>query len=110
MLEVCPSENNTLSCRESGTSRILWNWNDIIMRDYTAGLDDNINTTDLLLSNNYKIVSTRLIAINSSHVYSQLEFTFFENVTSVNISCNEVMLHIKNRGKSALLIFLLYLC
>ncbi len=110
MLEVCPSENNTLSCTESGTPRILWNWNDIIMRDYTAGLDDNINTTDLLLSDNYKIVSTRLISINSSHVYSQLEFTFFENVTSVNISCNKVMLHIKNRGKSALLIFLLYLC
>ncbi len=109
-LEVCPGENYTLSCIERGTARIVWNWNDITMRDYTSGLDNDINTTDLLLSDNYKIVSTRLIAINSSHVYSQLEFTFFENVTSVNISCNEVMLHIKSRGKSALLILLLYLC
>ncbi len=110
MLEVCPGENNTLSCTESETPRILWNWNDIIMRDYIGGIDKNINTTDLLLSDDNMVVSTRLISINSSHVYSQLEFTFFENVTSVNVSCNQVMLHIKNRGKSALLILLLYLC
>ncbi len=110
MLEVCPGENITLSCIESGTARIVWNWNDIIMRDYTSGLDNDINTTDLLLSNDNMMVSTRLLSINSSHVYSQLEFTLFENVTSVNVSCNQVMLHIKNRGKSALLILLLYLC
>ncbi len=110
MLEVCPGENNTLSCTESKTPRILWNWNDIIMRDYIGGIDKNINTTDLLLSEDNMMVSTRLISINSSHAHSQLEFTLFENVTSVNVSCNQVMLHIKNRGKSALLILLLYLC
>ncbi len=32
-LEVCPHENYTLSCIERGTARILWNWNDIILRD-----------------------------------------------------------------------------
>ncbi len=99
-LEVCPRKNYTLSCIERGTARILWNWNDIIMRDYTAGLDDNINTTDLLLSDNYKIVSTRLISIDSSHVHSQLEFTLFENVTSVQVSCNQIMLLVKVKGKN----------
>ncbi len=49
------------------------------------------------------MVSIRLISINSSHVHSQLEFTLFENVTSVNVLCNRVMLLVKNRGKSALL-------
>ncbi len=107
-LEVCPGENNTLSCRENGTAQMLWNWNDIIMKQYTIVIDNNINTTDLLLSNNNMMVSTRLISINSLHVHSQLEFTLFENVTSVNVSCNRVMLHVKNRGKSALFILLLY--
>ncbi len=106
MLEVCPGENNTLSCTENGTSRIVWNWNDIIMREYIGGIDNNdTNTTDLLLSNSNMMVSTRLISIDSSHVHSQLEFTLFENVTSVNVFCNRVMLLVKNRGKSALLYF-----
>ncbi len=74
------------------------------MRDYTAGLDDNINTTDLLLSNNKVMVSTRLLSINSS-VHSELEFTLFENVTLVNVWCNRVMITITNRGKSALFYF-----
>ena len=63
-LEVCPGENYTLSCIERGTARIVWNWNDIIMRDYTAGLDNDINTTDLLLSNNNKYDG-----VNSSSIY-----------------------------------------
>ncbi len=63
----------------------------------------SINTTDPLLSNNNMMVSTRLISIHSSHVHSQLEFTLFENVTSVNVLCNRVMLLVKNIGKSALL-------
>ncbi len=100
MLEVCSGENYTLSCTEYGSLYILWNWNDIIIRQYTAGLDNNINTTDLLLSDNYMIVSTRLISIDSSHVHSQLEFSLFENVTSVQVSCNRVMLLIKVKGKN----------
>ncbi len=104
-LEVCPGENNTLSCTESGTARILWNWNDVTMRDYISGTDNNINTTELLLSDNNMMVSTRLLSIDSSHVYSELEFTLFENVTFVNVWCNRVMLTIKNRGKSALFSF-----
>ncbi len=102
-LEVCSGENYTLSCIERGTDLITWNWNDITMRDYISGLDNDSNTTDLLLSNNNMMVSTRLLPINSSYVHSQLEFTLFENVTSVNVSCNEVMLLVKNRGTSALL-------
>ncbi len=77
--------------------------NDVTMRDYTAGADNNINTTDLLLSNNNMVVSTRLISINSSHVNSQLEFTLFENVTLVDVWCNRVMITIKS--KSALFYF-----
>ncbi len=103
VLEVCPGENYTLSCTEKGTARIAWNWNDITMREYISGLDNNSNTTDLLLSNNNMTVSTRLLSINYSYVHSQLEFTLFENVTSVNVSCNRVMLLVKNRGTSALL-------
>ncbi len=105
MLEVCPGENYTLSCIERGTARIVWNWNDIIMRDYTAVLDNDINTTDLMLSNNKVMVSTRLLSIDSSHVHSQLEFTLFENVTLVNVWCNRVMITITNGGKSALFYF-----
>ncbi len=104
-LEVCPGENYTLSCIERGTPHIVWNWNGITVRDYTAGLDNDINTTDLLLSNNKVIVSTRLLSINSSQVHSQLEFTLFENVTSVNVWCNRVMITITNGGKSALFYF-----
>ena len=99
-LEVCPGENYTLSCTESGTAQIIWNWNDIIMRAYVSGIDNNINTTDLLLNNNNMMVSTRLISIDSSHVHSHLEFTLFENVTSVQVSCNRVMLLIKVKGKN----------
>ncbi len=99
-LEVCPGENYTLSCTESGTSQIIWNWNDIIMREYVSGIDNNINTTDLLLNNNNMMVSTRLISIDSSHVHSQLDFTLFENVTSVQVSCNRVMLLVKVKGKN----------
>ncbi len=104
-LEVCPGENYTLSCIEKGTARILWNWNDVTMRDYTAGIDNNINTTDLLLSDNNMMVSTRLLLINSSQVHSQLEFTLFEIVTLVNVWCNRVMITIKSGGKSALFYF-----
>ncbi len=104
-LEVCRRENYTLSCTERGTARIVWNWNDIIMRDYTAGVGYNINTTDLLLSNNNMMVSTHLLSINSSYVHSQLEFTLFENVTLVNVWCNRVMITITNGGKSALFYF-----
>ena len=100
MLEVCSGENNTLSCTESGSPHIIWNWNDIIMRSYIAGVDYNMNATDLLLSDNNMIVSTRLISINSSHVHSQLEFTLFENVTSVQVLCNRVMLLVKVKGKN----------
>ncbi len=100
-LEVCPGENYTLSCTESGTAQIIWNWNDVTMRDYIGGIDNNINTTDLLLSNNKVMVSTRLLSIDSSHVHSELEFTLFENVTSVQVWCNQVMITITNRGKSA---------
>ncbi len=103
-LEVCPGENYTLSCTESGTAQIVWNWNNIIMRDYIGGLDNNINTTDLLLSNNNMMVSTRLLSINSS-LHSELEFSLFENVTLVDVWCNRVMITIKNRGKSALFYF-----
>ncbi len=99
-LEVCPGENYTLSCTESGTAQIIWNWNDIIMRAYVSGIDNNINTTDLLLNNNNMTVSTRLISIDSSHVHSQLDFTLFENVTSVQVSCNLVMLLVKVKGKN----------
>ncbi len=100
MLEVCPSENYTLSCTENGTANILWNWNDIIMRQYISGIDNNdINTTDPLLSDNNMMVSTRLISIDSSHVHSQLEFTLSENVTSVQVSCNRVILLVKVKGK-----------
>ncbi len=72
------------------------------MRDYTAGqgINYSINTIDPLLINNNMMVSTRLISINFSDVYSELEFTLFENVTSVNVWCNQVMITIKNRGKS----------
>ncbi len=105
-LEVCPGENYTLSCIERGTARIVWNWNDFILRQYIAGLDnDNINTTDLLFSNNKVMVSTHLLSIDSSHVHSQLEFTLFENVTLVNVWCNRVMITIKNGGKRALFYF-----
>ncbi len=104
-LEVCPGENNTLSCTESGTAQITWNWNDVTMRNYIGGLDNYIiNTTDLLLSNNNMMVSTRLLSINSS-VHSELEFTLFENVTSVKVWCNRVMITITNGGKSALFYF-----
>ncbi len=105
ILEVCPGDKNTLSCTEDGTAYIIWNWNNTIMRDYTVGrgINYSINTTDPLLSNNNMMVSTRLISIDSSHVHSQLEFTLFENVTSVNVLCNQVMLLVNNRGKSALL-------
>ena len=100
-LEVCPGENYTLSCTEYGSSYILWNWNDIIMRQYIAGIDNNINTIDLLLSNNnITIVSNHLISIDSSRVHSQLESTLSENVTSVQVSCNRVMLLIKVTGKN----------
>ncbi len=76
MLEVCPGENYTLSCTENGTAHILWNWNDIIMRENIAGIDNNnTNTTYSLLSNNNMMMLTRLISIDSSHVHSQLEFT-----------------------------------
>ncbi len=107
MLEVCPGENYTLSCKENETSYIIWNWNDVSMRDYTAGqgINYSINTIDPLLINNNMMVSTRLISINFSDVYSELEFTLFENVTSVNVWCNRVMIIIKNRGKSALFSF-----
>ncbi len=105
---MCPGENYTLSCTESETPSILWNWNDVTMREYIAGVDNNINTTDLLLSNNNVMVSTRLLSIDSSHVHSQLEFTLFENVTLVDVWCNRVIITIKNRGKSALFILLLY--
>ncbi len=104
-LKVCPGENYTLSCTVRGTPSILWNWNNITMRDYISGLDKNINTTDLLLSNNNMMVSTRLLLINSSQVHSQLEFTLFENVTLVNVWCNRVMITIQNGGKSALFYF-----
>ena len=99
-LEVCSGENYTLSCIERGTTLIVWNWNDINMRDYTAGVGYNINATDPLLSNNNIIVSTRLISIDSSHVHSQLEFTLFENVTSVQVSCNQIMLLANVKGKN----------
>ncbi len=98
-LEVCSGENYTLSCIERGTARIVWNWNDITMRDYTAGVDYDINITDLLLSNDNTMVSTRLLFINSLLVHSQLEFTLFENVTSVQVSCNGVTLLVKVKGK-----------
>ncbi len=76
MLEVCHGENYTLSCTENGTAHILWNWNDIIMREYIAGIDNNnTNTTYSLLSNNNMMMLYLLIL--------QLEFTLFENVTSV---------------------------
>ncbi len=58
-LDVCPGENYTLSCTESGTAQLIWNWNDVTVRDYTAGVDNNINTTDLLLSDNNMMVSTQ---------------------------------------------------
>ncbi len=64
-----------------------------------------INTTDLLLSNNNNMVSTRILSINSSYVHSQLEFTLFEIVTLVNVWCNRVMITITNGGKSILLYF-----
>ncbi len=100
MLEVCPGKNYTLSCTENGTATILWNWNDIIMRQYISGIDNNdIITTDLLLSNNNMMVSTRLISFDSTHVHSQLEFILFVNVTSVQVSCNRVMLLVKIKGK-----------
>ncbi len=104
-LEVCPGENYTLSCTERGTAQLIWNWNDVTMRDYIGGIDNNINTTDLLLSDNNMIVSTRLLSIDSSHVHSQLKFTLFENVTLVNVWCNRVMITITNGGKSALFYF-----
>ncbi len=63
VFEVCPGENNTLSCTEKGTAHILWNWNDIIiMREYKiAGIDNN-NTTCSLLSNNNMMMLTRLMS------------------------------------------------
>ncbi len=70
------------------------------MRDYYAGIDNNINATDPLLNNNNMIVSTRLISINSSHIHSILEFTLFENVTSVQVSCNRIMLLVNVKGKN----------
>ncbi len=110
-LEVYPGENTTLSCIENGTSYITWNWNDFIMRQYIAGLDNNnTNATDPLFSDNNMMVSTRLISLDSSHVHSQLEFTLFENATSVKVSCNQVMLLVKNRGKVHYFILLLYWC
>ncbi len=99
-LEVCPGENNTLSCTENGTPQINWNWNGIVMRQYIVGLDNNINTTDRLLSNKNMMVSTRLISLDYSHVHSQLEFTLYENVTSVQVWCNQVMLLMKVKGKN----------
>ncbi len=107
IIEVCHGDKNTLSCTEDGTAYIIWNWNGTIMRDYIAGSVWNysINTTDPLLSNNNMMVSTRLISIDSSHVHSQLEFTLFENVTSVNVSCNRVMIFIKVTGKTSMYIF-----
>ncbi len=101
VLEACSGENYTLSCTENATSYIFWNWNDITMRDYTVGqgISYSINTTDPLLSSKNMMVSTRLISIDSSHVHSQLEFTLFENVTSVQVWCNRVMLLVKVKGK-----------
>ncbi len=98
-LEVCLGENYTLSCTESEALSTFWNWNNIIRRQYIIGIDNNSSTTDLLLSNSNMTVSTRLISINSSHVHSQLEFTLFENVTSVQVSCNGVTLLVKVKGK-----------
>ncbi len=89
-----------MSCTEYGAGYIIWNWNDITT-EYIAGISNSdINTTDLLLSDNNMIVSTRLISIDSSHVQSQLEFTLYENVTSVQVRCNRVMLLIKVKGKN----------
>ncbi len=99
MLEVCSGDYNTISCTESGTAQINWKWNDIIVRQYISGIDNKTNTTYLLLSDNNMMVSTRLISIDSSHVHSQLEFKLFENVTSVNVSCNIAMIFIKVTGK-----------
>ncbi len=109
MLEVCPGENYTLSCKENETSYIIWNWNDVSMRDYTAGqgINYSINTIDPLLIKNNMMESTRLIS-NFSDVYSELEFTLFENVTSVNVWCNRVMIIIKNRVRVHYFHFLLY--
>ncbi len=71
------------------------------MRQYITGLDNNnTNTTDFLLSNNNMMVSTRLLSVDSSHVHSHLEFTLFENVTSVNVWCNQVLIFIKVTGKN----------
>ncbi len=75
------------------------------MRDYIPGLDNDINSTDLLLSDNNMMVSTRLLLINSSQVHFELEFTLFESITLVNVWCNRVMITIKNGGKSALFHF-----
>ncbi len=78
----------------SGTGTI------IIMRQYKAGIDNNISSADLLLSNNNMMVSNHLISIDSSRVHSQLEFTLSKNVNSVQVSCNRVMLLIKVKGKN----------
>ena len=51
------------------------------------------------------MVSTRLISIDSSHVHSHLEFTLFENVTSVNVWCNQVLIFIKVTGKNNMYFF-----
>ncbi len=99
-LEVCPGENYTLSCTENYISQLNWNWNDIVRREYRVGIDNNSTTTDLLLSNSNMTVSTRLISIYPSHVHSQLEFTLLENVTSVQVWCNRVMLLVKVKGKN----------
>ncbi len=76
-----------------------------MLRDYIGEIYNNINTTDLLLSDNKVMVSTRHLSISSSQVHSQLEFTLLENVTLINVWCNRVMITIKNGGKSALLYF-----
>ena len=70
-LEVCPDENYTLSCTNMDHRIFSGTGNDIIMRPYTSGIDNNdINTTDLLFSNNNMMVSNHLISIDSSRVYT----------------------------------------
>ncbi len=90
IINVCPGQVHTLTCNESLTGNLHWEWrssNGMMSRRYF--LAENLNIPMTLVRSHSEEVNTTLLSLINRFVSSTLQFTLSGNVLSANVTCNQ---------------------
>ena len=95
-----------LTCTESGTDMLIWNWQNAIVIIYEASnFKQKLNTTEVVSSVD-RVTTTLTDFRNNGSIYikSTLQFTPSGNFISANVSCNKERRLVKITGIVTLLL------